>query len=177
MKKYKKSKNKTPINTQLNNLDPIKSISYREKPSEKEFIYVVNPNFDKSIKDRYSKDDIEETLKRKTKSIDNKTEYNQNKEDMLISPKKSKKRIIKKKKKSVKKEITNKSENTVNDKKVKNIINEIETPTPNGNDDEIDNFYLIDYQSRIYNTNDVIINNITEKGESNYNTFGEKAFE
>ena len=60
----------------------------------------------------------------------------------------------------------------INNKNIGNPLIDYETPTPNGNDEDIENFYLIDYQSK----NKDIDNqdkNISKETEDNYNTFHE----
>ena len=107
MKKFKKLKNKTPLKSKLNNTGEIISQNQikEQKHPEDEFIYKLNPKIINNINSE-KKDEAKETLERKNKSIDLKTEYNQNQKDISdLSQKKTKKRLIKKKKKSKKKDI------------------------------------------------------------------------
>ena len=172
MKKFKKVKNKTPLKAKPSNTGKIVSLNQinEEKHPEDEFIYVLNPKIINNINSE-KKDEVKETLERKNKSIDLKAEYNQNKKDISdLSQKKVKKRLIKKKKKSKKKDMINIGE--INNKNIEDPLIDYETPTPNGNDEDIENFYLIDYQSK----NKDIDNqdkNISKETEDNYNTFHE----
>ena len=172
MKKFKKVKNKTPLKAKPSNTGKIVSLNQinEEKHPEDEFIYVLNPKIINNINSE-KKDEAKEALERKNKSIDLKTEYNQNKKDISdLSQKKVKKRLIKKRKKSKKKDMVNIDE--INNKNTEIPLIDNETPTPNGNDEDIENFYLIDYQSK----NKDIDNqekNISKETEDNYNTFHE----
>ena len=172
MKKFKKLKNKTPLKSKLNNTGEIISQNQikEQKHPEDEFIYKLNPKIINNINSE-KKDEAKETLERKNKSIDLKTEYNQNQKDISdLSQKKTKKRLIKKKKKSKKKDMINIGK--INNKNIENPSIDYETPTPNGNDEDIENFYLIDYQSKNKDTNNQD-KNISKETEDNYNTFHE----
>ena len=167
MKKYKKSLNKTPLKINTNTtkyIEPIHQI-YKEKNIEEEFIYEINPKKKSIINTVNDMDNVvikKKTLKRKIKSIDKpQSGIIESQNEISESPKKVKKKLVKKKKK-VKKEEKHKLEN-------KDIENGIETPTPNGND-EMENFYLIDYQSKINNNKEEMI---TPEAEDNYHTFHE----
>ena len=174
MKKFKKIKNKTPLKSKLYNTEIRENESQiiEEKRPEDDFIYVLNSKIINSINPEI-KDNEKETLKRKNKSIDISTDHNQNKFDIDDLPaKKTKKKLIKKKKKSKKTEIMNYCEPMI--KNTENLINN-ETPTPNGNDQELEYFYLIDYQSKNKYSNS---KNNKDKSpqkevEDKYNTFHE----
>ena len=94
MKKYKKEKNKIIIKPKLKTIDDGESFSSKEKQSENDFIYGLDPSIENFIKTRLIQNNIKETLKRKNKSIDIKTEHVKNKEDILSSPKKVKKKVV-----------------------------------------------------------------------------------
>ena len=160
----------------------IEEINYKEDISEvnqqnrteNEFTYYLNSNIDKTksvnTKNKSYNDNLEETLKRKNKSIDLKIDHKEKEIDKNnLSSKKPKKKLIKRKKKIKKIEIKNdfKTEKTSS----KNIFNETETPTPtpNGNDDDIESFYLIDYQSK--NTANENNEEIPKSSDDNYQTF------
>ena len=172
MKKYKKAINKTPLKDNsltAKNIQPINQI-YKENVLEEEFIYEIKTKKHDTINTENDHDISrikKKTLKRKIKSIDRcKTETDVN-QKTSNSPKKVKKKIIKKKKK--KKETT--SDNGSKDKQIENGS---EIPTPNGND-EMENFYLIDYQSKI-NKNNEDENDQTPDGEEYFHTFHESNF-
>ena len=194
MKKYKKVKNKTPLNKKNNDYEDINDGTSRSKDemkSDEEFIYVLTSKIKNNLNsnnDPEMNDDMRETLKRKNKSIDIATDHNQNRTGLLdLSPKKPKKKMTKRKKKSKskskKKEIKNNCENTVKKtENEENPKNEEETPTPNGNDADMEYFYLIDYQTkekereekeRENNKNKQDITPKDNDEEENYHTFHE----
>ena len=117
MKKYKKIKNKSPLNQDIDEIQYIEDISNLQKKdkSKNEYIYYLNPKNDKTnIKTKintYNQDNIEETLKIKNKSIDLKIAHKQKEIDInKSSSKKPKKKLIKRKKKIKKIEIANLNE-------------------------------------------------------------------
>ena len=155
MKKYKKIKNKSPLNQDIDEIQYIEDISNLQKKdkSKNEYIYYLNPKNDKTnIKTKintYNQDNIEETLKIKNKSIDLKIAHKQKEIDInKSSSKKPKKKLIKRKKKIKKIEIASINETERNNPKNTLKKTEIPTPTPNGNDEDMNSFYLIDYQSK-----------------------------
>jgi hypothetical protein len=172
MKKYKKAMNKTPLKDDsltAKNIQPINQI-YKENVLEEEYIYEIKAKKHDTINTENDHDISrikKKTLKRKIKSIDRCKTETDVKQKSSNSPKKVKKKIIKKKKK--KKETTND-----NGSKDKQIENGSEIPTPNGND-EMENFYLIDYQSKI-NKNNEDANDQTPDGEEYFHTFHESNF-
>ena len=187
MKKFKKSVDKTTSKIRKSHAEyknPINQLIKQNK-AEEEFIYELNPLQSRSI--IINADKIENAInkegkrkkssKRKNKSIDiAKKGIDNTKNDFFDSQsgpsgqKKPKKKIIKKRKKSKSKDNTE-TENEKNKNRNK-------TPTPVANlitdikeeINEINNFYLIDYQSKEIKNKEKTSSQTTDKSDENYQT-------
>ena len=175
MKKYKKSIEKTPLKEKSSNstskyIEPIHQI-YTRTVLEEEFVYETKTKNNNIVNTEAEPDNVgikKKTLKRKIKSIDKCKRELSKSQNISGSPKKTKRKIIKKKKK--KKEI--KIDNGSQSQKIENGSGVV---TPNGND-EMDSFYLIDYQSKINKTNEGGNEQTPDGVEEFYHTFHESNF-
>ena len=175
MKKYKKAIDKTPLKEKSSNstskyIEPIHQI-YTRTVLEEEFVYETKTKNNNIVNTEADPNNVEikkKTLKRKIKSIDKCKRELSKSQNISGSPKKAKRKIIKKKKK--KKDI--KIDNGSQSQKIENGSGVV---TPNGND-EMDSFYLIDYQSKNNKTNEVGNEQTPDGGEEFYHTFHESNF-
>ena len=175
MKKYKKTMNKTPlkvksISSSSKYIEPIHQIN-SQTMLEEEFVYEIKTKKDNIVNTEADPDNFrikKKTLKRKMKSIDKCQRELSKSQTISGSPKKVKRKIVKKKKKKKEIKYDNGSEN-------QKIENGSEVVTPNGND-EMDSFYLIDYQSKNKNNNEGVNEQTPDGGEDFYNTFHESNF-
>ena len=178
MKKYKKTINKTPLKVKSSSssskyIEPIHQI-YSQAMLQEELVYEIKTKNENIVNTEAVPDNIrikKKTLKRKIKSIDklDKCKRELSKSQTISgSPKKVKRKIVKKKKKKKEIKYDNGSEN-------QKIENGSEVVTPNGND-EMDSFYLIDYQSKNKKNNEGVNEETPDGGEDYYNTFHESNF-
>ena len=178
MKKYKKTINKTPLKVKSSSssskyIEPIHQI-YSQAMLQEELVYEIKTKNENIVNTEAVPDNIrikKKTLKRKIKSIDklDKCKRELSKSQTISgSPKKVKRKIVKKKKKKKEIKYDNGSEN-------QKIENGSEVVTPNGND-EMDSFYLIDYQSKNKKNSEGVNEETPDGGEDYYNTFHESNF-
>ena len=184
MKKYSKINSQPALKkSESNNQDysiPITQIE-PENELKNDYIYIIDPKKRNVIKtrNREKTDNLNNTLKMETKAFKIfEDALKEEKVDLLNIEKKSiKKKKIKKKKKSLKKFFTPDGElEKINSENNINFL-EGETPTPNGHNNGVNNYYLINFQPKKKRSD----YNITEIkqiiSEEYYNTFHENDFE
>ena len=177
---YQPSLKKEESNNNQEYSDPIKQID-KENELKNEYIYVIDPKKKNVIKTRNKDktDNLNKTLKMETKTIKIfQNVLKEEKVDLLNEAKKSvKKKKIKKKKKSVKQYVTpgGELENTKNENNINSL--EGETPTPNGYNNGVNNYYLINYQPKKKRSNYRITEIKQIITEDYYNTFHENDFD
>jgi hypothetical protein len=184
MKKYSKINSQPALKkTESNNQDYSNPITQIEPENElkNDYIYIIDPKKRNVIKtrNREKTDNLNNTLKMETKAFKIfEDALKEEKVDLLNIEKKSvKKKKIKKKKKSLKKYFTPDGElEKINSENNINFL-EGETPTPNGHNNGVNNYYLINFQPKKKRSD----YNITEIkqiiSEEYYNTFHENDFE
>ena len=180
MKKYSRINSNSSLKQEENNnqeySDPIAEI-YKESELKNDFIYVIDPQKKNVIKTRNKTktDNLNKTLKMETKTIKIfENVFKGEKVDLLNKDKKSvKKKKIKKKKKSVKRFTTPGGDLEKINKE--NNINglEGETPTPNENNNGVNNYYLINYHPKKKRSNYRVTEIRQIITEDYYNTFHE----
>ena len=183
MKKYSRINSNSSLKQEENNnqeySDPIAEI-YKESELKNDFIYVIDPQKKNVIKTRNKTktDNLNKTLKMETKTIKIfENVFKGEKVDLLNKDKKSvKKKKIKKKKKSVKRFTTPGGDLEKINKE--NNINglEGETPTPNENNNGVNNYYLINYHPKKKRSNYRVTEIRQIITEDYYNTFHENDF-
>ena len=184
MKKYTKINSQSSLKQEENNnqdySDPIAQI-YKENELKNDYIYVIDPKKRNVFKTRNKgkTDSVNQTLKMETKTIKIfQNVLQEEKVDLIDSVKKSvKKRKIKKKKKSLKRFVTPGGDMEKSNIENNNInVIEGETPTPNGNDIGVNNYYLINYKPRKKRSNYRVTEIKQIITEDYYNTFHENDF-
>ena len=184
MKKYSKINSQSSLKKEETNnqeySDPITQI-YKENELKNDYIYVIDPQKKNVIKTRNKEktDNLNKTVKMETKTIKIfENVLKEEKVDLINASKKSvKKKKIKKKKKSVKKFVTpgGELEKTNSENNINSL--EGETPTPNGNNNGVNNYYLINYKPKKKRSNYRVTEIRQIITEDYYNTFHENDFE
>ena len=184
MKKYSKINSQSSLkqeeSSNQENSDPITQI-YKENELKNDYIYVIDPQKKNVIKtrNRGKTDNLNKTVKMETKTIKIfENVLKEEKVDLIKPVKKSvKKKKIKKKKKSVKKFVTpgGELEKTNSENNIKGL--EGETPIPNGNNNGVNNYYLINYKPKKKRSNYRVTEIRQIITEDYYNTFHENDFE
>lgn len=184
MKKYTKINSQSSLKQEESNnqdySDPIAQI-YKENELKNDYIYVIDPKKRNVFKTRNKgkTDSVNQTLKMETKTIKIfQNVLQEEKVDLIDSVKKSvKKRKIKKKKKSIKRFVTPGGDMEKSNIENNNInVLEGETPTPNGNDNCANNYYLINYKPKKKRSNYKVTEIKQIITEDYYNTFHENDF-